>query len=319
MQTTATAPEAAVGTTAAGLARRRFADVRGGVFRGLLVAATALALLALAALVTDMLDTGWPVLSTRLNTFLTTGLASNPAVAGVWQGVKGTVMLCAIVAVVAFPVGIGAAVYLEEYAGDTRFARIVQVNIRNLAGVPSIVYGLLGLAVFVKFFGGGGTGGLTGGRTVISGGLTLSVLVLPIVIITTQEALRAVPAGIREGALALGATRWEMIRHQLVPAAAPGILTGTVLSLARAAGEAAPLVLVGAVTGVFFVGAQGVLEQITSGRYTALPMVIFSWARLPSGRGWGTLVGAASVVLLVLILVMNGVAIWLRNRFERRW
>jgi phosphate transport system permease protein len=313
-------PSVAAGVDVArSITRRRGADTKGRAFVALLLAALGLTLAVLVTLIVDMVTTGWDVLSTRPWSFLTTGLNSNPAVAGVWQGIKGTLMLGAIVALVAFPLGIAAAIYLEEYARETRLTRFIVINIRNLAGVPSIVYGLLGLAIFVKLLGDGGRGGLTGGRTVISGGLTLSILVLPVVIITAQEALRAVPAGIREGSLALGATRWETIRHHVVPAAGPGILTGTVVSLARAAGEAAPLLVVGAVSGVFFAGAQGFWEQITTGRFTAMPMVIFSWARLPANQGWNSLVGAAAVVLLALILAMNAVAIVLRNRYEQKW
>jgi phosphate transport system permease protein len=293
--------------------RRTGLDVRGSAFRWSLWLALTVSLLLLVVLINEMFVEGRSVLTGRLGDFLSSGLNSDPAVAGVWQGIRGTVGLCVIVALVAFPLGVGAAVYLEEYEPGTRFARLVNVNIRNLAGVPSIVYGLLGLAVFVYAL-----GGLTGGRTLIAGGLTLAVVVLPIVIITAQEALRAVPSGIREGALALGATPWETIRHHVLPAALPGILTGTVLSLARAAGEAAPLLVVGAVTGVFFAGAQGFFEQVFSGRFTALPMVIFSWARQP-GLEWTSLTGAASLILLVLIVAMNGLAILIRNRYERKW
>jgi phosphate transport system permease protein len=309
----AVTPELTDAGTAIGSRRRRRADIRGAIFRGFLITALTLSLVLLVALVWDMWAQGSSTLTTRLGSFLTSGLNTNVAQAGVWQGIKGSLLLGVIVAVVAFPVGVGAAIYLEEYAGDTRFARMVDVNIRNLAGVPSIVYGLLGLAIFVQAM-----GGVTGGRTVIAGGLTLAALVLPIVIITTQEALRAVPAGIREGALALGATRWETIRHHVVPDAMPGILTGTVLSLARALGEAAPLLVVGAVTGVFFAGAQGTFEQIFSGRFTALPMVIFNWARQP-GPQWLAITGAASLILVALIVAMNGVAIFFRNRYERKW
>ncbi|HVM20826.1 MAG TPA: phosphate ABC transporter permease PstA [Egibacteraceae bacterium] len=298
---------------AAASLRRQGTDVKGQTFRWFLVGALSLALLTLLALVWDMWAEGSNVLLARPVQFLTSGLNTNVEMAGVWQGIKGSLMLGLIVAIVSFPIGIGAAVYLEEYAGNTRFARIVEINIRNLAGVPSIVYGLLGLAIFVQAL-----GGVTGGRTVIAGGLTLAALVLPIVIITSQEALRAVPAGIREGALALGATRWESIRHHVMPAATPGILTGTVLSLARALGEAAPLLVVGAVTGVFFAGASGFFEQIYAGRFTALPMVIFNWARQP-GPEWLQLTGAASLILVALIVVMNGFAIFLRNRYERKW
>ncbi|HEX9683324.1 MAG TPA: phosphate ABC transporter permease PstA [Acidimicrobiales bacterium] len=305
-------------TTVAGVGdvslARRGHDVKGRLFHLLVVLSVVLAFVILAALVWDMIAGGESVLTERLWSFLTSGLNSDPELAGVWQGVKGTLQLSIIVVAVAFPLGIGSAIYIEEYASDSRLTRFISVNIRNLAGVPSIVFGLLGLAIFVQAL-----GGVTGGRTVIAGGLTLSALVLPIVIITSQEALRAVPSGIRVGALALGATRWETTRHHVLPAALPGILTGNVLALARAAGEAAPLLLVGAVSGVFFVGAQGTLEQILHGRFTAMPMVIFSWARLPAGQGWNVLAAAASLVLLVLIFVMNGFAIWLRNRYEQRW
>ncbi|HEX5614599.1 MAG TPA: phosphate ABC transporter permease PstA [Acidimicrobiia bacterium] len=316
MATTA-APSVTVRTPE--LARRRGADAPGAIFRVVLFGGLTFSLLLLAVLIWQMWSEGGSVITDRFGSFVTSGMATEPAEAGVWQGIKGTVLLGLIVAFVAFPLGICAAIYLEEYSRAGRFARVVDINIRNLAGVPSIVYGLLGLAVFVKALGDDGGGGLTGGRTLISAGLTLSLLVLPIVIITAQEALRAVPSGIREGALALGATRWEMIRYHVVPAAAPGMLTGTVLSLARAAGEAAPLLVVGATTGVFFTGNQGLLEQITDGRFTALPMVIFSFARQPASQGWPALVGAASLVLLALIFLMNAIAIYFRNRYEKKW
>jgi phosphate transport system permease protein len=314
-------------TTPAGLAdagaavvRRRRADVRGGVFTGVLLGALIVSLLFLVVLTVELLLEGRPVLTGRFAQFLTSPLNSDPNLAGVSQGIRGTLTLALIVALTAFPLGIACAIWLEEYAeAGNRFARVVTINIRNLAGVPSIVYGLLGLTLFVQILGANGRGGLTGGRTVISGGLTLAALVLPIVIITSQEALRAVPGAIREGALALGATRWEAVRHHVLPAAAPGILTGTVLSLARAAGEAAPLLVVGAVTGVFFVGSQGFVEQIVSGRFTSLPNVIFSWARLPAGQGWGFNAAAAGFVLIALVIVVNGLALFLRNRFEQKW
>ncbi|GIU84254.1 MAG: phosphate ABC transporter, permease protein PstA [Acidimicrobiales bacterium] len=308
------------GEARSALVHRQSLHIGSLVFELALVVGLGLSLMALGVLIWKMIVDAWPVVSGRPAEFLTTGLASNPAEAGVWQGIKGTLMLAMIVAVTAFPLGVGAAIYLEEYTSRrSRLTRFVETNVRNLAGVPSIVYGLLGLALFVRSLGDGGTGGLTGGRTVISGGLTLAVLVLPIVIITAQEAIRAVPSDIREAALALGATKWEVVRHQVFPSAVPGILTGTVLALARAAGEAAPLVVVGAVSGVFFVGADGFWEQITSGRFTAMPMVIFAWARLPASRGWHDLAAAAGLVLLVMVLLMNGLAIYLRNRYERRW
>ena len=245
--------------------------------------------------------------------FLTSDLnVQNAGVAGVGQAIRGTVTLAIIVMLVAIPLGVACAIYLEEYAGKSRMARLTQTNVRNLAGVPSIVYGLLGLAIFVQAL-----RGATGGRTVLAGGLALSTLVLPIVVITASEALRAVPRSIREGALGVGATRWETIRSHVLPSAAPGILTGTVLSLARAAGEAAPVLLVGAATGLLSTGDQSLAEQLR-GPFTALPVAIFSYARQPGGD-YRAVAAAASLVLLVLVVIMNGASIWLRNRYERKW
>lgn len=279
-----------------------------------LLSALLAALLILVVLVVNLTQRAWPVLTNRFGDFLSSGLdASNAAEAGVWQAIRGTLTMAVMVAIVAFPLGIACAVYLEEYAGRSRIAKITRINVRNLAGVPSIVYGILGLSVFVKF-----AGGITGGRTVISGGLTLSVLVLPIVIITASEALRAVPRSIREGALGVGATQWESVRSHVLPAAAPGILTGTVLALSRAAGEAAPLLLVGGITGLLTTGNQSLWEQITEGGFTSMPVAIFSYAR-QTGADFQAVTGAASLILLVLVIVINGLAITLRNRFERKW
>jgi phosphate transport system permease protein len=288
-------------------------DVRGKIVEAILIAAVGFSLLILAIVLIDLIVRSWPVWTERAGDFLSSGLnASDASQAGVWQGIKGTIMLSLVVIVVAFPLGVACAVYLEEYSGRSRFARFTRINVRNLAGVPSIVYGILGLAIFVSAL-----DGVTGGRTVWAGGLTLSALVLPIVIITASEALRAVPRSIREGALGVGATPWETIRHHVLPAAAPGILTGTVLALARAAGEAAPILLVGAATGLLRTGGQSFWEQL-SGPFTAMPVVIFSYAR-QTGEAFREVTAAASLVLLVLVIVMNGVAIWLRNRYERKW
>lgn len=288
-------------------------DVRGKIVEAGLIGALGLSLLVLLVLIVDLITRSWGIWTDRPGDFITGGLNSaNADSAGVWSAIKGTIILGIIVAVVAFPLGIACAVYLEEYAGTSRFARLTRINVRNLAGVPSIVYGLLGLAVFVKAL-----EGVTGGRTVVAGGFALSALVLPIVIITASEAIRAVPRGIREGALGVGATPWETVRSHVLPSAAPGILTGTVLSLARAAGEAAPILLVGAATGLLRTGNQSFLDQL-SGPFTALPVAIFSYARQP-GEAFREVTAAASIVLLVLVLFMNGFAIWLRNRYERKW
>ncbi|MCE7885849.1 MAG: phosphate ABC transporter permease PstA, partial [Actinobacteria bacterium ATB1] len=226
-------------------------DVRGIVFQLLLLFTLLFTLGILLALLFDVFRQAIPVFRDRGLDFVTSGLSSRPERAGVWQGIVGSFLTTAFVVVVAFPLGVAAAVYLEEYAPESRFTRFVNLNIRNLAGVPSVVYGILGLAIFV-----GVLRDLTGGRSMISGGLTLAVLVMPIVVITTAESLRAVPRSLREGGFGLGATRWEVVRTLVLPYAMPGILTGTILSIARAIGEAAPLILVGAVTG-FFASASG--------------------------------------------------------------
>ena len=288
-------------------------DVAGHVFRAVLVLALALALLTLAALLVEVLTEGWSVLSTRLGDFLTGTLRTQADEAGVFQGLRGSFWIGVFTIGLAFPVGIGAAIYLEEYARQGRFTRLISINIRNLAGVPSVVYGILGLAIFVKTL-----HGLTGGRTVMAAGITLAILVLPIVVITASEAIRAVPTSLREAGYGVGATKWEVIRHHVLPYAAPGIITGTILSLARALGEAAPLILVGAVTGALGGGAGSLLdtEQIRE-RFTAMPIVIATWAQQPR-EGFKALTAAAIVVLLVVVLVANAAAILLRNRFEKK-
>ena len=214
----------------------------------------------------------------------------------------------------AFPLGIGTAVYLEEYAPDNRFTRLLILNIRNLAGVPSVVFGLLGLTVFVAALAAIGVGD---GRNLISGSLTLTVLVLPIVIITTSEALRAVPSTIREAGFGIGASRWQVVRKLLLPAASPGILTGTVLALSRALGETAPLIVAGAVLGSFSTNGGTPIDTLT-GPYTALPVIVYDWARKPQEE-FRALTAAAIIVLLVVTLIANAVAIVIRNRSEKTW
>jgi phosphate transport system permease protein len=287
-------------------------DVRSRLFEGALLLALLLALAILVVLLVDIVRDGVGVLTDRGAGFVTAPLSSLAANAGVWQGIVGSALMMVFVVLFAFPVGIAAAVYMEEYAPNTPLNRFIDVNIRNLAGVPSIVYGILGLTILVE-----GAAGFTGGRSIISGGLTLAVLVLPIVIITTAEAIRAVPQSIREAGFGVGATRWEVTRSLVLPSAAPGILTGTVLSLSRALGETAPLLLVGAVTGFLATGGQSVFEQMR-GQFTALPVTIFAWARQPS-TDFRALTSAAIIVLLLVILTANSAAIVLRNRYERKW
>ena len=276
--------------------------VEGGLLLSLLIS-----LGILLVLLADITLRAWPVISSRPLDFLTSPLAARPATAGILQGVLGSIMLMTFVILLALPLGIGAAIYLEEYAHDTRMTRLIRTNIRNLAGVPAIVYGLLGLAVFVTMLG--------MGKILIAGGLTLAVVVLPIVVITASEALRAVPNSIREAALGVGATRWEMVRSHVLPYAAPGIFTGTILSLARAFGETAPLLMVGAIAGTFSATDPG---DMLTGSYTALPTIVFDWSGKPQDE-FRALTAAAIVVLLVVILLVNATAITLRNRYDRRW
>jgi phosphate transport system permease protein len=296
--------------------RGRRADVRGRVFQAALLLTLLVAVAVLVALLVRVVSDAWPVLSERGLDFLRSNTSSIDSRAGVRQGLLGSFILIGFVAVVALPLGVAAAIYIEEYAPDTRLNRLLITNIRNLAGVPSIVYGILGLVVFVKIM-----RGITGpeifGRSHVSGGLTLAILAMPFVVIVAMEALRAVPNAIREAAYGVGATRWEVVRSHVVPYAAPGIFTGAILSLARAFGETAPLLLVGATTGFLSTGNASFLETLR-GPYTALPTLVFAWTRLP-GEEWQANAAAAIVVLLVAILVVNAVAIVLRNRYERTW
>jgi phosphate transport system permease protein len=295
----------------------RRTDIMGRIFEALLLASLLISLGVLITLLISILIDALPVFRERGWEFITSDTSRFDFRTGVKQGIIGSILLIGFVAVFAIPFGVAAAVYLQEYARDTRINRALITNIRNLAGVPSIVYGILGLVVFVQFMGAITGPGSINGKTAISGGLTLSVLVMPFIIIITMEALRAVPQGIREAAYGVGATRWEVVRSHVLPYAAPGVFTGCILALARAFGETAPLLLVGAITGYFSTGAAGFFEQLR-GPYTALPTLVFSWSRYP-GEEWQANAAAAIVVLLAAILVVNAVAIWLRNRYERKW
>ena len=286
-------------------------DVSGTVFLVLLLGSLLFSLAILFILLADVMSKGLPVFAERGTDFLTSPLSSNPAKAGVVQGIIGTAILGVIVAVTAFPFGLATAIYLEEYAGEGRLTRFIQINIRNLAGVPSVVYGLLGLSVFVALFQSLGVGT---GRNILAGGATLAVLVLPIVIITSIEALRAVPNAIREAGYGVGASRWEVTRQLVLPAAVPGVLTGTVLALSRALGETAPLILAGAVLGSF----SASMDQVLTGPYTAMPVIVYDWSRKPQDA-FRADAAAAIIVLLAITLFANGVAIYLRNRYERTW
>jgi phosphate transport system permease protein len=273
---------------------------RNRLFAGVLIAATLVAVAVLVAILVDLLLDG----SSKLTPHFFTDYPSRfPSRAGARAAILGTVWLMVLIAAITVPVGIAAALYLEEFAPNNRLTRAIETNISNLAGVPSIIYGLLGLGVFVR--------AMQLGRILLAGALTLALLVLPIVIIAAREALRAVPAAIREGAFALGATRWEVVRHQVVPAALPGIMTGTILALSRAIGETAPLVTLGAFTYLAF-------DPSPTSAFTALPVQILGWVIRPQDD-FARLAAAASLVLLAMLLLMNAGAIWLRNRYRREW
>ncbi len=296
-----------------GSLRSRHRDWGGIVLQILLLLSLLFSLAILLILIYDQLRLGLSVFLERGIGFLTAPLSSNPAKAGVSQGILGSAMLAVLVPLMAFPVGILSAVYLEEYAPDNRFTRFITINIRNLAGVPSVVYGLLGLSIFVAAF---AALGLGSGRDIITGALTLAVLVLPIVVITASEAIRAVPSSLREAGFGAGASHWQVVRKLILPAAMPGILTGTVLALSRAIGETAPLIVAGAVLGSFSTG--GSPAEVLLGPYTAMPVIVYDWARKPQAE-FRELTAAAILVLLVVTLIANALAILLRNRYERTW
>jgi len=275
----------------------------------LLIAVT-FTLLTLFSLLARIVTQAIPAFSERGTSFLSGTIGSEPDKVGIWPGLFGSFAIGIGVLLIAVPLGIGAAIYLEEYAEQNRLNRFVVVNIRNLAGVPAVIYGVLGLIIFV-----GWLKPVTNGGTVVAAALTLAILVLPVVIITSMEAIRAVPMGLRDAGYGVGASRWEVTRDHVVPYAMPGILTGTVLALARALGEAAPLIMIGAITGLL-------PETSLSGKFTAIPMLIYSWSGRPNSSGgnigWSNAAAGAGLVLLALVLVFNIIGIFLRNHFEAK-
>jgi phosphate transport system permease protein len=278
------------------LTRRR---LYGSIFYGACLASIIVLLLTLFLILWDVLSQGLPWLDPQ---FVTGVPSRRPEQAGIFPALIGTIQVVVISGLLAFPVGVGAALYLAEYAGNSRVTRALRTNISNLSGVPSVIYGIFGLALFVRVFG--------FGFTVLSGALTLTLVILPVVIIASIEAIKAVPDAQREGAYALGASRWQMVRQAVVPAAAPGMMTGIILAMARAIGETAPLILVGAFTFVTF------LPQPFEGGYTVLPIQVLDWATRPQADFHG-LAAAAIIVILVLMLVLNGLAILVRARLSR--
>jgi phosphate transport system permease protein len=276
---------------------RLFGDV---LLQSVAIIVVILALISLGALLYDVFSDGWG----RLNwQFLTSITSRRPADAGIYAALIGTLWLIGLTTIMALPVGVAAAIYLEEYGRGNWLARIIEINIANLAGVPSIIYGLLGLGLFVRTFG--------FGRSVLAGASTMALLVLPIVILSTREALRTVPKSMREGSYALGATKWQTIWHQVLPSALPGLFTGLILALSRAIGETAPLITIGALTYVPFAP-----DSIWS-PFTVLPIQIFNWLSRPQ-VAFAENAAAGIIVLLLLLLAMNSIAIVLRDRLQRQ-
>jgi phosphate transport system permease protein len=275
--------------------------IRGRLFYALLLVSVTVGFVLLGTLLVDVFRKGLPFVDGIL---LTEPPSAVPERAGARPAILGTIYIMGLLLVMAVPIGVGTAIYLEEYANREKwYNRLLELNIQNLAAVPSIVYGILGLAFLVR--------GLGLGRVTLAGAMILTLLVLPIVIVASREAIRAVPDSIRQGAYALGATQWQTISRQVLPAAIPGIATGSILALARAIGETAPLILVGALTYVAF-------DPTILGPFTALPIQIYQWIARPQ-EDFRLLAAAAIIVLLVILLTMNAFAIWLRNRYQRRW
>jgi len=270
------------------------------LFQGLGLLVLLVALACLGALVWDIVSDGAGRLSWD---FITSFSSRRAQQAGIWHALTGSIFVILVTAALAVPIGVAAAIYLEEYGGRSAAARIIELNITNLAAVPSIIYGLLGLGLFVRMMG--------MGRSVLAGASTLALLVLPVVILSTREALRAVPGSLREGSYALGATKWQTIWHQVLPVAAPGILTGLILALSRAIGETAPLITIGAVTFTTFAP-----DSIWSS-FTVLPIQIFNWVSRPQ-VDFHANAAAGIIVLVLLLLSMNAAAIWLRDRYQKK-
>ena len=278
--------------------RDRWRRIKGQAFAVLCGAATLVGVVALVVLLWDVVADGFGQVDLA---FITSFASRFPERAGIKAALFGSMWILGLTALIAFPISVAAAIYLEEYARQSWYTRLIQLNIANLAGVPSIVYGILGLTVFVR--------GMSLDRSVLSGALTLSLLILPIIIIAAQEAIRAVPDSIRQAAYGLGATKWQVVSKQVLPMAMPGILTGTILALSRAVGETAPLIMVGAVGFIAFT-PQGLGDP-----FTVLPLQIFNWISRPQEE-FHALAAGAILVLLVLLLSMNALAILLRNRYQ---
>ena len=281
--------------------RRAYRLFRDNVFAGLFFGSVAVGILVLAWLLTEVIvdSVGW--LDWQ---FLTSYSSRHPVDAGVLAPIAGTFWVIILTAVMTVPVGVATAVYLEEFAPDNRLTRLIQLNISNLAGVPSVVYGLLGLAIFVQYL-------FDGQRSLLAGALTLSLLVMPIVIIASQEALRAVPSSYRDAAYAMGATRWQVVKMVVLPQAVPSIMSGIILAMSRAIGETAPILVVSSLVFITYVPTS------PTDRFTVLPLQIVTWVSQPQDD-FRNIAAAAIIILLVMLLTMNALAIYIRAKFQRR-
>jgi phosphate transport system permease protein len=269
-------------------------------FKVLGVLFTMLGIFILGVLIYNIVVAGF----SRINwDFLTSLPSRKPERAGIYTAIIGTLDLMLLTVLFAIPIGVGAGIYLEEYAKKSKFSSILEINISNLAGVPSIIYGLLGLGIFVRFFGFGGS--------ILSGSLTLSLLILPIIIVATREAIKAVPHSLKEASYALGASKWQTIKNVVIPSSFGGVLTGIILSLSRAIGETAPLIVVGAMAYVPFV-PHSIFDT-----YSVLPMQIFSWTTRPQ-QGFAIAAAGAIIILLLITFIMNGIAVYFRNKWQKK-
>jgi len=264
------------------------------------IVCTFFGLVILAILIYNILDEGL----SRIDWDFMKDLPSRrPQKAGIYTAVMGTIWILVMTTLIAFPIGVAAGIYLEEYAKKTKLASLLEINIANLAGVPSIIYGLLGLEIFVRIFGLGGS--------LLAGSLTLSLLILPIIIVATREALKAVPSSIKDASMALGASKWQTIWNQTLPASVGGVLTGVILAISRAIGETAPLIVVGALAYVPFAPSSPMDE------FTVMPIQIFNWVSRPQ-HGFAVNAAAAIIVLLLITFIMNGIAVYFRNKWQKK-
>ncbi|WP_158735976.1 phosphate ABC transporter permease PstA [Alteribacillus sp. YIM 98480] len=294
---TATGYTQGKGKNAANISSR---EIKSKLFKGLFIGATGFSLIVLLVLLIRIFTQGIGFLSWD---FLTSFPSRRPADAGIYSAFIGTIWMMAVTAPVSFVLGVGTAIYLEEYAPKNRFTGLIQMNISNLAGVPSIVFGLLGLTIFVRE--------LSLGRSVLAGGFTMALLILPIIVVASQEAIRSVPAELKEASYGMGATKWQTTYRIVLPAALPGILTGNILALSRAIGETAPLIMIGALTYVAF------LPEHLLSQFTVMPIQIFNWTSRPQEE-FHFVAASGIILLLVMLLVMNSIAVWIRNKFQKR-